>query len=312
VKVNPIAQAILDVYNTLPPPEAVSVEAARARSRQMALLAPRGPDVGVVEDGVAHCTHADLPVRVYLPKVATFEPRPVVVYFHGGGFVMGDLDTGDAHCRMFCAAVGCVVVSVNYRHAPEHPFPAATEDAYAAVCWVADNLARWNGDPSRVAVAGASAGATLATVATHLLRDRGGPPICFQLLLVPGTDMEHDYPSYRENAEGFGLTRETMRWFGKHYFPDAAQRLHPQASPLRAGSLAGLPPAAILTAEFDPMRDEGEAYALALRTAGVPVRHRCYAGFIHLRLGPGADRDMLADLRTAFELPQARSSACQP
>jgi len=112
--------------------------------------------------------------------------------------------------------------------------------------------------------------------------------------------MEHDYPSYRENAEGFGLTRSTMRWFGKHYFPDPAQRLHPQASPLRAASLAGLPPAAILTAEFDPMRDEGEAYARALGAAGVPVRHQCYAGYIHLRLGPGADRDMLADLRSAF------------
>lgn len=298
--VSPIAQAILDVYNSMPPPEEVGVEAARVRSRQMSLLAPRGPDVGAVEEDIAHCEHADLAVRIYLPPDATFAARPVVVYFHGGGFVMGDLDAGDAHCRMFCAGAGCVVVSVNYRHAPEHPFPAATEDAYAAVCWVAKNLGRWNGDPNRIAVAGASAGATLATVATHLVRDRGGPPIRFQLLLVPGTDMEHDYPSYRDNAEGFGLTRNTMRWFGKHYFADPSQRLHPQASPLRAASLAGLPPAAILTAEFDPMRDEGEAYARALSEAGVPVRHQCYAGFIHLRLGPGADRDMLADLRSAF------------
>jgi acetyl esterase len=192
------------------------------------------------------------------------------------------------------------VVSVNYRHAPEHPFPAAVEDAYAAVCWVAENLARWNGDPKRVAVAGVSAGATLAAVAAQLARDLSGPPICFQLLLVPGTDMEHDYPSYRENAVGFGLTRDTMRWFGKQYFRDPAERRHPQASPLRAASLAGLPPAAILTAEYDPMRDEGEAYARALRAADVPVRHQCYAGFIHLRLGPDADRDMLADLRSAL------------
>ena len=298
--IHPIAQAILDVYNAMPPPEAISVEAARARSRQMALLAPRGPVVGAIEEGVASCAHAGLPVRIYLPAGPSLAPRPVVVYFHGGGFVMGDLETGDAHCRMFCAGAGCVVVSVNYRHAPEYPFPAATEDAYAAVCWVAANLDRWNGDPNRVAVAGASAGATLATVATHLARDRGGPPIRFQLLLVPGTDMEHDYPSYRENAEGFGLTFNTMRWFGKHYFPDPAQRLHPQASPLRAASLAGLPPAAILTAEYDPMRDEGEAYARALRAAGVPVRHQCYAGFIHLRLGPDADRDMVADLQSAL------------
>jgi len=297
---DPLAQAVRDAYNALPPPEAIGVEAARARSRQMSLLAPRGPGVGSVEEGMANCRHADLPVRVYLPAGASAGPRPVVVYFHGGGFVLGDLETGDAHCRLFCAGADCVVVSVNYRHAPEHPFPAATEDAHAAVCWVAENLARWNGDAQRIAVAGASAGATLATVATLLARDRGGPRLCFQLLLVPGTDMEHDYPSYRDNAEGFGLTRNTMRWFGKHYFADAAQRLHPQASPLRAASLAGLPPAAILTAEFDPMRDEGEAYARALRAADVAVRHQCYAGFIHLRLGPDADRDMVADLRSVF------------
>lgn len=213
---------MLDVYNALPPPEVIGVEAARVRSRQMSLLAPRGPDV-------------------------------------------------------------------------------ATEDAYGAVRWVADHLGMWHGDRTRVAVAGASAGATLATVATQLARDRSGPPICFQLLLVPGTDMEHDYPSYRENAEGFGLTRNTMRWFGKHYFRDPAERLQPQASPLRAASLAGLPPAAILTAQYDPMRDEGKAYADALRAAGVPVRHQCYEGFIHLRLGPDADRDMVAHLRAAFE-----------
>jgi acetyl esterase len=271
MSVHPIARAILDVYNALPPPEDIGVEAARARSRQMSLMAPRGPDVGAVEEGVARFANTELPVRVYLPAGAAFAPRPVVVYFHGGGFVMGDLDTGDAHCRMFCAGAGCVVVSVNYRHAPEHPFPGPTEDAYGAVCWVADNLGRWNGDPNRIAVAGASAGATLATVATHLARDRGGPKICFQLLLVPGTDMEHDYPSYRENAEGFGLTRNTMRWFGKNYFPDPAQRLHPQASPLRAASLAGLPPAAILTAEFDPMRDEGEASARPVCRSAISV-----------------------------------------
>ena len=297
---HPLAQAVLDVYNALPPPEDIGVEAARARSRQMSLLAPRGPDVGAVEEGIARCAHAGLPVRIYLPPGPASALRPVLVYFHGGGFVLGDLETGDAHCRLFCAGAGCVVVSVNYRHAPEHPFPTATEDAYDAVCWVAENLGRWRGDPDRIAVAGASAGATLATVATHLARDRGGPPICFQLLLVPGTDMEHDYPSYRENAEGFGLTRNTMRWFGKHYFRDPAERLHPQASPLRADSLAGLPPAAILTAEYDPMRDEGAAYADALRAAGVRVRHQCHGGFIHLRLGPDADRDMVTDLRSAL------------
>ncbi len=303
--VHPLAQAILDVYNALPPPEDVGVEPARARSREMARRAPRGPEVAGVVDAVAHCAHADLPVRIYLPAGAGpgREPAPVLVYLHGGGFVLGDLDAGDAHCRQFCAGAGCIVVSVNYRHAPEHPFPAAVEDAYASVAWAAHNLGSWNGDARRLAVAGASAGATLATVATHIARERGGPPICFQLLLVPGTDMEHDYPSYRENAAGFGLTRNTMRWFGRQYFRDPAERLHPHASPLRAPTLAGLPPASILTAEYDPMRDEAAAYAAALRAAGVPVRHQCYAGFIHLRLGPAADADMVRDLRAAFGAP---------
>ena len=153
---------------------------------------------------------------------------------------------------------------------------------------------------SRVAVAGASAGATLATVATHLARDRSGPPICFQLLLVPGTDMEHDYPSYRENAEGFGLTRNTMRWFGTHYFRDPAERLHPQASPLRAASLAGLPPAAILTASS--IRCGTKARCMRAHCARRVCRYviSVTPAYIHLRLGPDADRDMLADLRSAL------------
>jgi acetyl esterase len=241
-------------------------------------------------------------VRIYRPSSGPngAGPLPVVVYFHGGGFVLGDLDAGDAHCRLFCAGAGCLVVSVNYRHAPEHPFPAAVEDAHAATAWVVENLTSLGCDPQRLAVAGASAGATLATVATHIASERGGPRIVHQLLLVPGTDMEHDYPSYRDNAEGYGLTRNTMHWFGQQYFRAPADRLHPYASPLRATTLEGLPPATILTAEFDPLRDEGAAYAAALRAAGVRVEYRCYAGFIHLRLGPEADVDMVRHLRGAF------------
>jgi acetyl esterase len=178
--INPAAQAILDLCNALPPPEEIGVEAARVRSRLMSQRAPRGPQVGAVEEHVAHCAHAGLPVRVYLPAGAASAPRPVVLYFHGGGFVLGDLESGDAHCRMFCAGAGCVVVSVNYRHAPEHPFPAATEDAYAAVRWAAEHLDRWNGDPNRVAVAGVSAGTTLADLRSALCqsmpRRRTCPP----------------------------------------------------------------------------------------------------------------------------------------
>ena len=296
--VHPIAQAILDIYRPLPPPEEVGVEAARERSRAMTKLAPRGPEVRSIEERVADCGGVELPLRIYRPEGPG--PFPVVVYFHGGGYVLGDLETGDAHCRAFCSGARCVVVSVNYRHAPEHAFPAAVEDAYAATCWTAENLRLLEGDPQRLAVAGASAGATLAAVTALMARDRGTPRICFQLLLVPGTDMAHDFPSYSEHAEGFVLTRNTMRWFGRQYFKSVEDSRHPHASPLRASSLAGLPPATILTAEYDPMRDEGAAYAEALRAAGVRVNYKCYDGFIHLRLGPAADVDMLRDLRAAF------------
>jgi acetyl esterase len=307
---HPIAQEILSVVNGQPPAESIGVDAARLRSRAMTARAPRGPEVFSVRDDTARCDDVDLPVRIYSPGGPG--PFPVVVYFHGGGFVLGDLETGDAHCRLFCAGADCVVVSVNYRHAPEARFPVPVQDAYAATSWVARNLDSLRGDARRIAVAGASAGASLAIATTLIARDRAGIqaargralPIAYQLLMVPGTDMRHDYESYRANAEGFGLNRETMRWFGRQYFADAADLEHPHASPLRAPSLAGLPPATILTAEYDPLRDEGAAYAAALRAAGVPVRHRDYTGFIHLQLGPQADEDMIADLRSAFTVCQ--------
>jgi acetyl esterase len=295
---HPIAQEILALVNGQPPAETIGVDAARLRSRAMTAHAPRGPEVFSVRDDTARCDGVDLPVRIYSPEGAG--PFPVVVYFHGGGFVLGDLETGDAHCRLFCAGADCVVVSVNYRHAPEVRFPVPVQDAYAATSWVARNVDSLRGDARRIAVAGASAGASLAIAATLIARERGTPPIAYQLLMVPGTDMRHDYESYRAHASGFGLDRDTMRWFGKQYFTDASDLEHPHASPLRAASLAGLPPATILTAEYDPLRDEGAAYAAALRTAGVSARHRDYAGFIHLRLGPQADEDMVADLRSAF------------
>jgi acetyl esterase len=297
---HPSAREILDMVNGLPPAESIGVDAARLRSSAMTARAPRGPEVFSVRDDTARCDDVDLPVRIYSPEGAG--PFPVVVYFHGGGFVLGDLETGDAHCRLFCAGADCVVVSVNYRHAPEVRFPVPVQDAYAATSWVARHIDSLRGDARRIAVAGMSAGASLAIATTLIALERATPRITYQLLMVPGTDMRHDYESYRANATGFGLNRDTLRWFGKQYFADAADLEHPHASPLRAASLAGLPPATLLTAEYDPLRDEGAAYAAALRAAGVPVRHRDYAGFIHLWLGSQADEDMVADLKSAFSV----------
>jgi acetyl esterase len=203
------------------------------------------------------------------------------VFYHGGGWVIGDLEVADRPCRSLCAGAGCVVVSVDYRLAPEHRFPAAADDAYAAAQWVSAHAADLGADPARLAVGGDSAGGNLTAVVALMARDQGGPPIAFQLLIYPVAGCDLDTVSYRDNAEGYLLTRAAMEWFWGHYIPDEAARRHPYASPLSAENLAGLPPAFVVTAEYDPLRDEGEAYAERLRRAGVPVTLKRYAGMIH-------------------------------
>jgi acetyl esterase len=213
----------------------------------------------------------------------------MLVYFHGGGWVIGNLDTHDGVCRQLCNAAHCVVVSVDYRLAPEHPYPAAAEDAYAATRWVAANAAAIGGDPARIALGGDSAGGNLTAVVTLMARDRGGPPLVFQLLVYPATDAPTaDHPSYRENAEGYFLTRDMMLWFWNHYCGSTPDLTDAYRYPLRAKDLRRLPPAYVITAEFDPLRDEGEAYAARLREANVPVRLKRYAGMIHGFFGMGA------------------------
>jgi acetyl esterase len=221
----------------------------------------------------------DLPLRIYTPGGAG--PFPVVVYFHGGGWVFGNPDSHDGTCRSLANAVPAVVVSVDYRLAPEHPWPAAAEDAHAAVSWVAAHAATIGSDPRRLAVAGDSAGGNLAAVVAQMARDRGGPALRHQALVYPVIDATFDTPSYRDNANGYFLTRDMMMWFWDHYAPGPVARAHAYASPWRATTLNGLPPALVLTAEFDPLRDEGEAYAARLREAGVPVQLRRYDGMIH-------------------------------
>ena len=218
-------------------------------------------------------------MRIYTPQGSG--PFPVLVYFHGGGWVIGNVDTHDPTCRTLTNAAGCVVVSVDYRLAPEHKFPAAVDDCYAATQWVAANAAAINGDSSRIAIGGDSAGGNLTAVVAIEARDKGGPPLVFQLLVYPVTDYSFSTPSYRDNGDGYLLTKDSMVWFWDHYLRSEADGQDYRASPLRASDLTGLPPALVITAEYDPLRDEGEAYAARLQEAGVSVTCTRYDGMIH-------------------------------
>jgi acetyl esterase/lipase len=261
----------------VPPLESMDAAGARALMAASAAVSPPGPAVESVTDGELPGPAGPVPYRVYRPFSEA--PRPLVVYFHGGGWVLGSLDSDDPLCRDLCVRSDCVVVSVNYRHAPEDRFPAAAEDAVAALRWVADHAAELGGVPGQLAVAGWSAGGNLAAVACQAVRDAGGPEIAGQLLLNPVTDSDMTRPSYSENGEGYLLTAGLMKWFWD-YYADEDRRSDPRAAPLR-GNLADLPPALVVTAEFDPLRDEGAEYARALRDAGVAVDHLQARGHTH-------------------------------
>jgi acetyl esterase len=226
---------------------------------------------------------AGVPVRIYRPSAQ--DNLACIVFYHGGGWVIGDLETHDGPCRRLANATGAVVVAVDYRLAPEHPFPAAQDDCYTATCWVADNAAALNIDASKIAVAGASAGGTLAAVVSLRARDGNGPKIAHQLLIYPATDAAMNTQSYSDNADGYMLTRESMAWFWQNYlgtdYLGTDNQTNPLASPLMAESLANLPPATIITAEFDPLRDEGEAYGEKLKAAGNDAEIVREDGLIH-------------------------------
>ena len=262
----------------LPSMDSMSPAEARAFSEASSAMRPPGPEVGEMIDGTLPGAAGPLEYRLYRP--ATKGPHPVVVYFHGGGWVFGSHVSDDPLCRDLCKNADVLIVSVNYRHAPEDRFPAAADDGYAALQWVAANVASLGGDPSRIAVAGWSAGGNVAAVAAQLARDNGGPALKGQLLLTPVTDGSRQHGSHHENADGYILTKSLMEWFWNHY-ADQSDRSHPKASPLLASDLSGLPPAMVVTAQFDPLRDEGDAYARALMGAGVPVEHLQARGHIH-------------------------------
>lgn len=262
----------------LPPMESLSVRDARAMYMEMSTARPPGPDVGAIVDGVLTGAAGDLAYRLYRPP--TPGPHPIVVYFHGGGCVLGDFISDDPICRDLCVRSDAVIISADYRHAPEHRFPAAVDDALAAVQWAAENAQALGGRPGQLAVCGWSAGAQLATVACRLARDMGAPNIVGQALLTPSTSGDTVRASFAENADGYGLTTPLVRWFYDHYI-DAANRGDPRFAPLRAIDLSGLPPAIVVTAEFDPLRDDGAAYAAALDAAGVPTEHVRARGHTH-------------------------------
>ena len=279
VRLQPDARLVLNMLAemNLPPIESMGAQGARAFVAEFNKARPMGRPVGEILDGTLQGAEGPLPYRLYRP--ATPGPHPVVVYFHGGGWVLGDEQSDDPFCRDMCRRAGMIIVSVGYRHAPEHPFPAAAEDAFAATRWIAEHAEELGGRPGPVLVAGWSAGGNLAAATCQMARDRGGPQIAGQLLICPVTDCSFDRPSYRDNATGYFLTTALMGWFWDLYCPPE-DRSDPRASPLR-GELAGLPPAYIVTCEFDPLRDEGRAYAHALAAAGVPVEQLQAQGHFH-------------------------------
>jgi len=268
---------------------------------------PRVP-VTAIEERRIPGPLGEIPIRIYKPSNAT--DLPMLLFYHGGGWVLGDIETHDRLCRSLAVGANCMVLSVDYRLAPEYKFPAAPEDCYAALTWAASHGAALGGDPSRLAVGGESAGGNLSAAVALMARDRQGPTLRYQLLLYPVTDLTtQETDSYNAFATGHGLEKASMAWFIEHYLADPADAQSPYASPLHAPDLSGLPPAAVMTAGFDVLRDEGNAYAARLTAAGVPVTHQCYGGFIHgFYVMPGrivAARAALTEacalLRAAFE-----------
>lgn len=293
---HPDAQRVCDLIVAVNRPAMETLSPAEAREAYLAArkaLQPDPEDVAEVLALEAAGPAGPIPLRLYRGNgAAKGTPQPALVYYHGGGWVIGDLESHDQACRAIANATRCIVVAVDYRLAPEHKFPAAVEDAVAATRWVSDNAASLGIDPKRIAIGGDSAGGNLAAVAALDARDRGGPPLVLQLLIYPCTEMSLSFPSHDRHAEQLPLRRTTMRWFVNNYLRDTKDQADWRASPLRAGSFANLAPALVVTAGFDPLGDEGAAYAKALADAGVPVTLERFGGQIHGFLNMGR---MVAD-----------------
>ena len=277
---DPEIKTLLDAGAGVAETHTLPVAEARARyESRIAAFAPAAPVANVCERIISG-PGGPLKLRIYTPPGRG--PFPLIVFYHGSGFVLCSLDTHDGMCRTLCAGAGSVVVSVDYRLAPEAKFPAAVDDCLCATRWAAAHAAELGADPRRLAVVGDSAGGNLAAVTALRLRDAGDVAVTAQVLIYPVTDYHTPgTPSYDENAEGYGLTRETMRWFWAHYLNESAEASHPDASPLRAATLTSLPSTLVITAEYDPLRDEGEMYGKRLAAAGVPTTISRYDGMNH-------------------------------
>jgi acetyl esterase len=281
---HPQARALLDLIETrgLPATHTLTPAEARAVYRDRRHFTQPAPaEVDTVRDLQADGPHGAIALRLYRPLGASQDPLPVLVYYHGGGWVIGDLDTHDSLCRDLANASGCAVIAVDYRMGPEHRFPAAVDDALAAARWVRHEAASLGIDACRLAVGGDSAGGNLAAVVALAARDAGDLPIAFQLLIYPATDMRRGHASHSVNGEGYLLTRDTISYFHDHYIDAPAHDLDWRASPLLASDFAGLPPALVITAGHDPLRDEGADYARALTAAGNRVSYVCFERQIH-------------------------------
>ncbi|MBL6456447.1 alpha/beta hydrolase [Belnapia sp. T6] len=289
--IDPGAQRVLDLIRELgrPPIHTLNPEEARAASaKSRSVLQPEGEAVAEVEDLTCPGPHGPVRLRRYRAAgTEAAEVLPCLLFLHGGGWVIGDLDSHDQPCRLLANAARCSVIAVDYRMAPEHPYPAAVEDSAAALRWVVANAAQLRIDPAKMAVGGDSAGGNLAAVLAIMGRDGTVPAVGYQMLLYPATDMAGHHPAYERFTEGLILTRDTMRWFIGHYAPDPQRRFEWQASPLRANSLAGTPPAFVMTAGYDPLVDEGAAYARRLEADGVHVTYLYVADQIHAFLTMG-------------------------
>lgn len=279
---DPAFAALLDRIAQAPPPDPNADPLVTVRAATTASFAhPGAPEVDVRELSMPGPDNNPVALRAYRPMGTAGAVLPVVVYFHGGGFIAGGLDSHDGTCRELTVAAGCAVVSVDYRLAPEQPFPAGLEDCAAAVRWVAAFAGDHGWDPDRVAIGGDSAGGNLAAAVALVNRDRVGPALVAQVLVYPVIDPACATRSMTANATGYMLTADSMRWMWSNYHADAGDVANPYLAPHRAPSHAGLPPAIVITAEFDPLRDEGDAYAAQLAAAGVSVVHSRYAGQVH-------------------------------
>lgn len=279
---DPLARAYLDGLTARPKPWEIPISRVRENFRDMAqTYGPKDVPVGKVGNFVVPGPGGGIPLRLYTPVAAGGEALPVLVHFHGGAFVMGDLETHDAACRIFAAESGCRVVAVDYRLAPEHRFPAAVEDAYAALCWIETNGAELGIDANRIAVGGDSAGGNLAAVVCQIAKEKDGPKLACQLLLYPVTQFGSTFESTRKFTAGYGLEKDTLDWCYDQYLPLGADLSEPRLSPLGSDDFDGLPRAYVMLAEYDLLHDEGLAYAEKLRAAGVSVIVDEYPGLLH-------------------------------